>query len=77
MAASPKLDQIATLSAGEVEGWWSVLGKYRAELPGERAALLARGKALGINPAGSKGCAFGARRSRRKVRGQDSEGHAR
>lgn len=45
-----KLEQIAGLSSEELQGWWDTLGKFRAELPGERAALLARAKILRMDP---------------------------
>lgn len=44
-----KLRLIARLSAGELEGWISALrADARAGFPGERAALAARARELGV-----------------------------
>lgn len=45
-----KLTAIATLPEGELRGWWLyvVVRGHRAEIEGERAALLSRARKLGI-----------------------------
>lgn len=48
--APAKLDAIAKLSAAELVGWLGALGTYRDPFDGERAALLERAKALGVDP---------------------------
>lgn len=44
------LDRIPTLSDRELRGWWwcVVVERIRDQLPGERAALLARARELGL-----------------------------
>ena len=43
-----KLDWIARLTADELRGWWSLGLSMRPAFDGERAALTARAKALGV-----------------------------
>lgn len=43
-----KLSQIATLPAGEIEGWYQQVKSTRGFFPGERAALMQRAKELGV-----------------------------
>ena len=45
---SHKLDLIARLTADELRGWWSLGLSMRPAFDGERAALTARAKALGV-----------------------------
>ena len=44
---SDKLSLIASLPSGELQGWFDALGKYQAEKPGERAALMDRARKIG------------------------------